>query len=85
MKNENYNNDIKIYEEYINIDYSDNRNKIRRKTGKIRNSKTMKINCSKTFEDFTKNEKEGKLVINSKQSKLKKTSVFKSKFNLDNK
>ena len=85
VKNENYNNDIKIYEEYINIDYSDNRNKIRRKTGKIRNSKTMKINCSKTFEDFTKNEKEGKLVINSKQSKLKKTSVFKSKFNLDNK
>ena len=89
VKNENYNNnEVKDnYEEYINVDFTEFRNKNKKKTTKIKYSKSLKINLDrdkyKNLEDFAKMER--KIVFNMRQVKGKKTSVYKTSFNLDNK
>ena len=85
-KNNEINNNC---DEYINIDFGEFRNKNKKKTTKIKYSKSLQINLDrnkyKNLEDFSKFEKEGKNVNDMRQSNWKKTSIYKTNFNLDNK
>ena len=89
VKKENNNEMNNIYDEYINTDFGEVRNKNKKKTAKIKYSKSLQINLDrnkyKNLEDFSKFEKESKIVNNMRQSNWKKTSIYKTNFNLDNK
>ena len=89
VKKENNNEINNIYDEYINTDFGEVRNKNKKKTAKIKYSKSLQINLDrnkyKNLEDFSKFEKESKIVNNMRQSNWKKTSIYKTNFNLDNK
>jgi len=89
VKKENNNEMNNIYDEYINTDFGEVRNKNKKKTTKIKYSKSLQINLDrnkyKNLEDFSKFEKESRIVNNMRQSNWKKTSIYKTNFNLDNK
>ena len=83
--NLNNNNDFDNYDEYINIDFSGHRNKIKKRSSKLRYSKSMMINYDRKFEDFSKSEKDIKIDDQIRKNNYKKTSVFKTNYILDNK
>ena len=79
------NNNIDNYEEYINIDFIGNRNKIKKKSSKLRYSKTLKTNFDQKFQDFAKSEKDMKIDKLIRKETNKKTSIFKTNYILNNK
>ena len=79
------NNNIDNYEEYINVDFIGNRNKIKKKSSKLRYSKTLKTNFDQKFQDFAKSEKDMKIDKLIRKETNKKTSIFKTNYILDNK
>ena len=88
-KNENSKNNNDNYEEYINIDFGEFRNKSKKRTLKIKNSKSLKLtmnrNKYKNLEDFERIERGSQATNNLHQSDWKKTTYYKTKFVLDNK
>ena len=90
MKNEeiDINNENNNFEEYINIDFSGNRNWKKKRTIKIKKAKSLMTKFDrytyKNLEDFA-NEKENKMMKDIRKSGCKRTSVFKTNFILDNK
>ena len=92
MKNEkfinidlNNNNNSENYEEYINIDFSGHRNKIKKKSSKLKYSKSVMINYDRKLEDFSKSTKDIKIDNQLRKNNYKNTSVFKTNYILDNK
>ena len=89
VKNENYNDINNSYEEYINIDFSGLRNKTRKRTTKLKYSKSLKIglnrNKYKNLEYFEKIDNESKATNKIRQSNWKKTSYYKTNYFLENK
>ena len=79
------NNNIDNYEEYINVDFIGNRNKIKKKSSKLRYSKTLKTNFDQKFQDFAKSEKDMKIDKLIRKETNKKTSIFKTNYILNNK
>ena len=81
----NNNNNSENYEEYINIDFSGHRNKIKKKSSKLKYSKSVMINYNRKLEDFSKSAKDIKIDDQLRKNNYKKTSVFKTNYILDNK
>ena len=90
VKNEKFinidsNNNSDNYEEYININLIGNRNRIKKKSSKLKNSKSVTINFDRKFEDLAKSEKDIKIDKQIRKANYKNTSVFKTNYILDNK
>ena len=81
----NNNNNSENYEEYINIDFSGHRNKIKKKSSKLKYSKSVMINYDRKLEDFSKSAKDIKIDNQLRKNNYKKTSIFKTNYILDNK
>ena len=90
VKNEKFinidsNNNSDNFEEYININLIGNRNRIKKKSSKLKNSKSVTINFDRKLEDLAKSEKDIKIDKQIRKANYKKTSVFKTNYILDNK